>query len=191
MADEQKPATTPQEPEDLGHVPMTEEFDRAKWTLPPLGVVAIALVLVAIIAGVAGWLTRPAPSVAGEITDVFGVATPDGKTLATLQVVVRNTAERGKPIFVKHITASVKAGGQEYADDAASGEDFERYFQAFPALKEHTTTPMRPETRVPAAMEAKGSIIVLFPVPLEQFNARESVSAHINLYDRKPLILKK
>src|SRR5947209_19121880 len=41
------PSPKPEAP-DAGHVPMTEEMDSAKWSLPPIVPVLIALALVAI-----------------------------------------------------------------------------------------------------------------------------------------------
>src|SRR3954453_11924880 len=37
------------EPPDAGHVPMTEEMDSAKWSLPPVVPVLIALGIVAVV----------------------------------------------------------------------------------------------------------------------------------------------
>ena len=36
-----KPPAPP--PPDAGHIPITEEMDKAKWTLPPFGIIAIGI----------------------------------------------------------------------------------------------------------------------------------------------------
>ena len=44
------PPTAPKpEPADAGHIPMTEEMDRAKWTLPPVIPVLVAAAVVLIV----------------------------------------------------------------------------------------------------------------------------------------------
>ena len=65
-----EPAATPQskpgqpaakpEPE-YAHVPMSEEFDKAKWTLPPFVPVLIAAVVVAVIVAIVSFTNRPKP----------------------------------------------------------------------------------------------------------------------------------
>src|SRR5215469_6104111 len=54
MPDEPKPTlpprpTPPPPPPDAGHIPITEELDKAKWTLPPAQVIVIGVVAVAIV----------------------------------------------------------------------------------------------------------------------------------------------
>jgi hypothetical protein len=175
---------------DPAHVPMSEEFDRAKWTLPPLGVVAIALVVIAVVVGLVAWQMQPKPVASGSIDDVFAVAMADGKTMAAIKITFSNVGN-GRPLWIRNIKAKVKTASGEYEDDAGSAVDYDRYFQAFPALKEHVTEPLKVETRVPAGQQKQGSIIVAFPITPDEFNSRQSLAVTIEPYDQKPLVITK
>jgi hypothetical protein len=51
--------------------------------------------------------------------------------------------------------------------------------------------PLKVETRVPAGLQAQGSIIVAFPITVDEFNNRKSLTVTIEPYDQKPLVIKK
>jgi hypothetical protein len=178
----------PDENYDRGQVPMTEEMDSAKWTLPPLGVVAIVLVVIAVVVGVIAWRMQAQPVAAGSIDDVFAVATPDGKTMAAIKVTFSNVGN-GRPLWIRGMKVKAVTSSGEYEDEAASAVDFDRYFQAFPPLKAHVDQPLKVETRVPAGLKTQGSIIVAFPVTPDEFNARKSLAVIIEPYDQKPLVI--
>lgn len=169
---------------------MTEEMDRPGRTLPPLGVVAIALVVLGLIVGIIAWRTQPKPQAGGSIDDIFAVSTSDGKTMAIVKVTFRNVGQ-GKPLWVRNLKAKLSTQKGDFEDEAANATDFDRYFQAFPPLKEHAIDPLKVETRVPAGLEAKGSLIFAFDTPLDDFNARKSLSVIIEPYDQKPLVITK
>lgn len=188
-----QPANTTKKPDenyDRGQVPMTEEMDSARWTLPPLGVVAIALVAIAVIVGVIAWRLQPKPMASGSIDDVFAVTTQDGKTMAAIKVTFSNVGN-GRPLWIRNLKAKVATASGEYEDEGASAVDFDRYFQAYPALKEHVDQPLKVETRVPAGLQAHGSIIVAYPIPVDEFNNRKSLTVTIEPYDQKPLVITK
>src|SRR5258708_40329723 len=65
-----KPEAPAQKATDIGHVPMSEEFDRAKGTLPPVVPVLIGLAAVAIVVGLLVVTHRPKPTASGELTTV-------------------------------------------------------------------------------------------------------------------------
>lgn len=175
---------------DPAHVPMTEEFDRAKWTLPPLGVVGIALVIIAVVVGIFAWRLQPQPVASGTIDDVFAVSMPDGTVMAAIKVTFSNIGS-GRPLYIRSMKAKLVSSSGEKEDEAASPVDFDRYFQAFPALKAHVDQPLKVETRVPAGLKTEGSIIVTFPVSLDEFNSRKSLSVTIQPYDQKALVISK
>ena len=80
----------------------------------------------------------------------------------------------------------------ELSDEAASAMDFARYFQAFPALKEHALAALPPETKIPPGGQAQGTIVVSFPVTQDGFDKRKSFSVVIQPYDQPlPLVLTK
>ena len=146
--------------------------------------------MVAVIVGVVAWTLQPKPQAAGSIDDVFAVATPDGKTMATIKVTFSNVGN-GRPLYIRNIKAKTVTSSGEYEDEAANAVDFDSYFQAFPPLKEHSEQPLKVETRVPAGLKTQGSVIVAFPVPVDEFNNRKSLSVTIEPYDQKALVISK
>ncbi len=179
-----KPRVRPEEATDYAHVPMGEEFSKAKWTLPPVGVVGIALGVIAIVIGIIAFTMRAKPGAAGTIDDV-GVAQIDpNSVMVAVQLSLTNIAE--KPFWVKNVTAKMQAeDGKEYSDTAASVADFERYFQAFPDLKQHAAAdPLKADIKIPRGGSLRGSAIFSFPVSKDSFDKRKSLSITIEPYDQ-------
>ena len=77
----------------------------------------------------------------------------------------------------------------ESADDAASAVDYARYLQAFPDLQMYATEPLKVETKIAPGGEAKGSVMVAFPITKEQFYARKDLNVTIFPYDQKAIVL--
>src|SRR5215467_9245525 len=105
---EAKPAATPSAPAgqpDAGHVPITEELDSAKWTLPPIVPLLVAGVIVAILVAVIVLSNRSQPSAAMAITKV-ATADQQGNTMVAIQVKIDNQID--KPLWVKNISAEVE-----------------------------------------------------------------------------------
>jgi hypothetical protein len=68
--------------------------------------------------------------------------------------------------------------------------DFDRYYQAFPILKENAQTPLSPEDKLQPGQEIRRTVMVSFPVTLDVFNQRRSVSVIVQPYDQPvPVIL--
>ncbi len=188
MADN-KPPRKPAAPQyDAGHVPITEEFDSAKRTLPPVAPVVIALVVVAIVVGIIAFLFRAKPVAQGGIDAVY-FSEPANMTngMVLLQVTLRNVGDR--TLYIKSITANLKTD-QDLSDDAASPSDYDRYFMAYPELKDHATQPLVVETKIAPGAEQKGTVLVSFPVTKQQFDARKDLNVTIEAYDQKPIILR-
>jgi len=107
-----------------------------------------------------------------------------------INVTVHNSGE--KSLWIHDIKGKIVTDSGERSDEAASGVDFDRYFQAFPALKEHALAPLPPETKIPPGGQAQGTIVVTFPVTQEEFDKRKSLSVVIQPYDQPlPLVLTK
>ena len=69
--------------------------------------------------------------------------------------------------------------------------DLDRYFQAFPALKESSEPPISPETKLLAGTDRRGTIIVSFKVTKQAFDQRKSLIVTIQPYDQVlPVVLK-
>ncbi len=176
---------------DYAHVPMGEEFSSAKWKLPPAGVVLVALAIVAVIVAIVVFALRPKPGAAGTIDDLGAVATDPNDTMVALQITLSNITDR--PFWIKAVTSKLQVDNQEYSDTAASAVDFERYFQAFPDLKQHAAAePLKPEIRIPPGGVVHGSLIFSFPVSKDTFDKRKSLSVSVEPYDQpKPVVITK
>ena len=183
----EQPKSTQPAP-DAGHIPITEEMDSAKWTLPPALPVLIVLAVLAAIVGVGAYLLRPKPGASGAITGVYAAESPDkSSTMVLLQVSVSNIGN--KPMWVREITAKLKTDQGEWSDDAASPVDFARYFKAFPVLAPHETAPLRPETKIAPGGQADGMVLVSFPVSKDAFDKRKSLTVTLENYDRRPMVI--
>jgi hypothetical protein len=173
---------------DAGHVPITEEFDSAKRTLPPAAPVVIALVVVALVVAVIAFLFRAKPVAQGGIDAVY-FSEPANMTsgMVLVQVTLRNVGD--KTLYIKAIKANLKTD-QDLSDEAASPTDYDRYFMAYPDLKEHSAQPLVVEMKIAPGAEQKGTVLVSFPVTKEQFDARKDLNVTIEPYDQNPIVLR-
>jgi hypothetical protein len=167
-----------------------EEYGTAKKNLPPIKIVLIAIGIVAIVAAVAILIQRPHSLATGSITDVSSVdVAGQNIVMVALNVSLQNRSAR--TYWIKTIKVSVDTPTGHFDDDAASAVDFDRYFQAFPALKEHALTPLIAETKIAPGASFSGTVVVSFPVTADDFANRKSMSITIQPYDAIPLVLTK
>ena len=173
---------------DAGHVPITEEFDSAKRTLPPVAPLAVALFVVLVfILGVA-YIFRSKPVAQGQIDRAFAMQQENNAySMVMMQVRLHNIGD--KTLYIKEIKASIVTDQGESTDDAASAVDYGRYLQAFPDLQIYASDPLKVETKIAPGGEAKGSVLVAFPITKEQFYARKDLSVTIVPYDQKSIVL--
>ena len=174
---------------DAGHVPITEEFDSPRRTLPPVLTLALALVVVAVfIVGIA-YVFRSKPVAQGQIDNVF-ISQSKGQPNSMLVIQVSLRAIGDKPLYIKAITAELKTQSDSYSDEAASASDYDRYFQAYPDLKEHAMKALAVETKIPPGAQESGSVVVTFPIDKGEFDTRKSLTVTVEPYDQKPIVLK-
>jgi hypothetical protein len=187
MASQSNPTPDPQ---DAGHVPLTEEFDSPKHTLPDKGPVIIALVLVAVVLAAIVWFFRATPVATGSIDEAYAVDVPgQGIVLATVQLTLKNVTQ--KQLDLRNINISVQTDKGEFNDDSSSVANFQRYFQAFPDLQQHSIEGLPRELKVPAGTQVSGSVIVSFPISKQEFDSRRGLSASISFYDHPPVVIKR
>lgn len=180
-----KPAPEP-EP-DRGHIPITEEFDSPKWTLPPLAPLLIAGLLVAVIVAVVVFTNRPEPVSAGNLTQVQAVQLQNQEAvLVSIGLRLQNLGP--KPMYVRNLQVKLATPEGEWTDVPTARSDLERYFQVYPDLRQQSE-PLVAETKLEPGGEHQGYIVVGFPVKREAFDARKSLAVTVNLYDRAPLEL--
>ncbi len=168
-----------------------DEFGTAKRNLPPAGIVLICIAAVAIIVGIFAFKERPKPQGAGAINFVAAAEVPgQNMILAAITMTLRNTTD--KPLWIKALQARLTTADDKTFDDkAASAVDLDRYYQAFPALKESSEPPLSPETKLLAGTEQRGTIIVSFKVSKEAFDQRKALTVTIQPYDQVvPVVLK-
>jgi len=168
-----------------------EEFGTARRTLPPAGIVVICIAAVAVIVGIFAFKERAKPQGAGAINFVAEAEVPQQNLiLVAITLTLRNTAER--PLWIHTLKAQLTtADGETHEDEAVSVVDLDRYFQAFPALKESAEPPLSPETKMLPGSEQRGTIIVSFKVKKEAFDQRKSLRVSIQPYDQPlPVVIK-
>ena len=187
--DAPKPSPPKPPPADAGHIPMTEEMDSARWTLPPIVPLLIAAAAVALIAGGYYWLGKAKPVSTGTIREVVAAEQPDkASVLVLVRLVVENKGE--KPFWVRAARVSLKTSQGEWTDEAASAVDHDRYFQAFPELAPHRAPALQVETRIPPGKDQEGIVMVSFPVTKQAFDQRQSLTVTVDAYDQPSLVLK-
>jgi hypothetical protein len=173
---------------DAGHVPITEEFDSVKRSLPPVATLVAALVVVVVfIVGVA-YVFRAKPVAQGQIDRAFAMQQQDKPySMVLMQVTLRNMGD--KALYIKDIKSDITTDAGESSDQAASAVDYSRYLQAFPDLQMYATEPLKVETKIPPGSEAQGSVLVAFPITKDQFYARKDLNVTIFPYDQKAIVL--
>jgi hypothetical protein len=184
------PPTTPTPPAGPT-INIGEEFGTAKRNLPPAKIVLLAVAAVLVVVLIASFLKRAKPQAAGSLDNVTAVEIPgQNSTMAALTFTLTNTSD--KILYVHSLHGRIRTSSGETSADAVSGVDFDRYFQAFPTLRSGTQPPLTPETKLQPGDTVVRTIIVAFPVTLDAFNQRQSVSAVIQPYDQQvPVVLSK
>jgi hypothetical protein len=183
-----QPAVTPAAQRGIGHTSMSEEFDSAKWTLPPVVPVLIAAAAVAVIVAIVMFTNRATPIMNGSIAKVAAVDM-DGNTLVAVKLQFNNVIE--KQIWIKDISSELEtADGKKYKDGAAPSGDVARYMQAAPGLAEAEAEPIKAELKIPARTSYIGGTVFSYPVSKQDFDARKSLTLRIQIYDQPTLVLK-
>jgi hypothetical protein len=109
--------------------------------------------------------------------------------MVAISVTVHNGGQ--KPFWIRTTQAAMQgADGKEYKDEGLSAVDFDRYYQAFPALKENSYPPLERESKINPGGETRGTMIVSFPITADAFASRKSLTVTIQPYDQPvPLVL--
>ena len=194
---------------DAGHVPMGEEMDSARWTLPPIVPVAIAAAVLGIILATYLLASKKPPTSSGTITRFQAIPIhteskgsigigQEGmvannvekydQVVVGVQLNVRNATQ--KPMYVKGVEATlVTDTGEEKSDLAAPAADYDALFQAYPQLKQNAIAPIKAESTIAPGSTQEGMAIFSFPVTKDVWDKRKSLKIAVNLYDHAPLVL--
>jgi hypothetical protein len=182
------PAAAPAQQPGIGHTPMSEEFDSAKWTLPPVVPVLIAAVAVAVVVAILAFTNRAKPIMSGSIAKVAAVDM-DGNTLVAIKLQLNNVID--KQIWIKDVSSELETSdGRKFRDGAAPSGDVSRYMQAAPGLAEAEAEPIRAELKIPAKTSYIGGAVFSYPVDKKTFDARKALTIRIQIYDQPTLVLK-
>lgn len=167
-----------------------EEYGTARKNLPPAGILAICIAVVLVVVAVYSLTHRAHALSTGSIDDVTAVAVPgQDMVMVAINITVHNNSD--KPSWIHTIQAALDTGKDKFTDDASPEVDAQRYFQAFPALKQHAIKFLLPEARLDAQSKTSGMIVVSFPVKQEVFDARKSLTVTITPYDELPVVITK
>jgi hypothetical protein len=162
---------------------IADEFGTAKRNLPPLKPLLLTTVGILVIVAIVSFFQRAKPQGAGSLDAVTAVELPgQNASLVALTFTLRNSGK--KSLWVHDIQGKLITPSGEASSDAVSAVDFDRYYQAFPTLKANTQPALSPEAKLQPGEEVKRTVIVVFPVSLENFNQRRSVSVVIQPYDQ-------
>jgi hypothetical protein len=175
------PSATPSEPRIDFRI--GEEFGTAKKNLPPVKIIGIGITLIAVGWAIAAFVQRPRPSATGTINEVVAVEIPNQHSvIVAINLAFQNIG--AKPFFIQTIKAEVQTTDNTFSSDAASTVDLDRYYQAFPTLKQYAGPPLQREGKIDVGGQAKGTIIVSFPVTPEAFASRKLLRVTIQPYDQ-------
>jgi hypothetical protein len=95
-------------------------------------------------------------------------------------------------MWIHDIQGKLVGTSGESSGEAVSAVDFDRYYQAFPGLKQNAQPALAPEDKLQPGQEVRRTVMVSFPVNLDAFNQRKSVSVVIQPYDQPvPVTLSK
>lgn len=169
---------------------ISEEYGTARKNLPPAGVVAISVAIVAAIVAAYAVTHRAHALSSGWINDVVSVAVP-GQEMVMVAINVSIQNNEDKPSWIHTIQASLDTGSKKFDDDASPAVDAQRYFQAFPDLKQHALDLLTAEARLNPRSTLAGTIVVSFPVSADAFAARKSLTVTVTPYDELPVVIKK
>lgn len=183
--------TTPSGAQRGPTINIGDEFGTAKRNLPPAKVLLLAMAGVLVIVGIASFLQRAKPQAAGSLDSVTAVEIPgQNASLVALTFTLRSSSQRS--LWVHGIQGKLVTPSGELSSDAVSAVDFDRYYQAFPALKANAQPALAPEDKLQPGQELRRTVMVSFPVTLDAFNQRRSVSVVIQPYDQPvPVVLTK
>jgi hypothetical protein len=184
------PQTTPSTAPETAPAPqrgptihIADEFGTAKRNLPPVKPLLLTMAAILAVVGVVSFFQRAKPQGTGSLDNVTAVELPgQNASLVALTFTLRNSGK--KSLWVHDIHAALSISSGEHSSEAVSAVDFDRYYQAFPALKMNSQPALSPEDKLQPGQELKRTVIVSFPVTLDAFNQRRSVSVVIQPYDQ-------
>jgi hypothetical protein len=162
---------------------IADEFGTAKRNLPPVKILLLTTGVILLIVGIASFFQRAKPQGSGSLDNVTAVDLPgQNSVLVALTFTLHNSGE--KSLWIHGIQGKLTTASGESSGEAVSTVDFDRYYQAFPALRQNTQPALAPEDKLQPGQEIKRTVMVSFPLTLDAFNQRKSVSVIVQPYDQ-------
>ncbi|GAC1644936.1 MAG: hypothetical protein NVS9B15_02290 [Acidobacteriaceae bacterium] len=199
----------PQKPDyDRAHVPMGEEMDSARWSLPPIVPVLIAFAVLAAIFGSYAYRQRPGIISQGSI-DAFKtfpihtesarlpqpegmVATPEtyDQLLIMAHVTIKDLNAK-TPLYIKSIDAKLVTGtdaGDLSATQSTHG-DQEQFFGYYKQLADFQIPPISAEQKINPGQSFTGLAMFSLGVTPEVWKNRKDFTITVSFYDQNPIVL--
>jgi hypothetical protein len=184
------PPTPPADQEQPTGFDIAEEYGTARKALPPAGIVAVCIAIVVAVVAVYALTHRVKPHSSGTMDDVV-VVPVQGQDMVLVAMNVSIESHEDKPSWIKSIQVAADVGGNKISDDAVPAVDAQRYFTAFPDLKQHALDLLALETRINPGSKVLGTVVASFPVTADAFAARKSLTVTITPYDELPVVITK
>jgi hypothetical protein len=181
---------TPSTPDSQTDFDIGEEYGTARKNLPPWKILAICIGAVVVVVAIYSLTHRAHPLSSGSIDDVVAVPI-SGQDMVMVAINVSIQDNSDQPSRIHTIQVATETSSGKFTDDAAPAVDAQRYFQAFPDLKQHATNLLTTETKLNPGVKLSGTAVASFPITADAFAARKSLSVTIAPYDEVPLVLTK
>ena|SRR5579872_1637749 len=183
---------TPVSPQPSSKPALPEEFDRARWTLPPLLIVLVVGIVAALLIFVYVHHASQ-PRATGKILGVYPAAVSgDNRVMVAVNLSFQNLSKAPMWIRTIHVQiqpANAKSGDQPLDDTGAAAEDASRYLQAFPQLAAGGSTPFPINQQISSGQSAQGIVVVAFAVSQDDFNKRKWLHVVLEPDNNAPITL--
>jgi hypothetical protein len=107
--------------------------------------------------------------------------------IVVAQVRLRNQTQG--PLFLSEMTCLVGLPGEEHRSIAASINDYNRVFIAYPELLPMKQQPLLRDTTIAAGDTVEGQLIFNYPITKDQWDLRRSVDITISFLHQNDLVL--
>lgn len=184
------PPQNPSAPEPAPLPNLGKEYGTGTENLPPKKIVGIVLGVLIVVIGIAAFLFKAKSPATGSIDDIQIADVADqNSVMLAINVTIQNN---GKTEYKMHsVHAELETASGSHEDHPASPMDFDRYLEAFPALKVHALPRLEIQTIEPGGKRS-GRVVVSFPVNAADFANRKSVKVKISAFGESvPLVMEK
>lgn len=145
------------------------------------------------------------PAAAGEVTHLTAYpihqvsnAIPEGSRAARVELnfdeiiviaQVRLHNQSDGPLFLSDMAALLSLPGEEHRSLAASPNDYNRVFVAYPQLASMKQQPLLRDTTIPAGQTVEGQLVFNYPITKDQWDLRRSLDITLSFLHQKDLTL--